>query len=113
MLDPSKGPNSKRQFRVRKNLLIEKAPTKMMGDLVIFQIYLTEIQYSGLFYVTGRGNRWGKKVIDHCRHLDTSQSLRKIVVVDVSLVMRFLKILIHSHHFCMYFPYVLIGRGTF
>lgn len=40
MLNTSKGPNSKCQFRVRKNVLIEKAPTKIMGDLVIFQIYI-------------------------------------------------------------------------
>ena len=54
-----------------------------MGDVVVPQAS----------FVSGEGETAGScEVIDHCRYLGTSRGLRKMVLVDVSLVTRFLQI---------------------
>lgn len=39
------------EFGVKKGLLIEKEPTKKMGDLKVLQTHLPKIQGSGFFNV--------------------------------------------------------------
>ena len=44
------------EFEVKKCLLIEKVPTKKVGDQeVVLQIHLTRVHNSGFFYVKEKG----------------------------------------------------------
>lgn len=62
-----------------KALLIEKVPTRKMGDLGVPQIQLKKIQSAGVFCVQGRGKREGQGVTGDHSHLGASRGPRKTV----------------------------------
>lgn len=49
------------EFGIRKGLLIKKAPTEKMGDLVMPQTHLRKEQSSVFLYVKGRENGSNKR----------------------------------------------------
>ena len=74
-------------------LLIEKAPTKTMGDFQVPQIHLKKVQSPGFFYVTGRGRQeW---------HLGASRDPGKVVLslltLDVVSLVTFLQIFVKQY----------------
>lgn len=50
-------------FGVKKGLLIKKAPTEKMKDLMVPQINLRKVQNLGLFYVKGKGQGRGNRYL--------------------------------------------------
>ena len=75
------------EFGVRKGLLIQKALTKKMGDLVVPQMSPQS---------KGKGKWEEQEVTGHRRHLGVSRGPRKIMLVDVSPLTRFLQSLINT-----------------
>ena len=63
-----------------------------MGAIVVSQIHLMKSTEFRLLLCQGKGKWDGQEVIDHHRNLGPGRGLRKIVLVDVSLVRQCLQI---------------------
>lgn len=96
---------------VKKALLMEKTPTKKMEDLILKPILRKYwVQAS---FVSREGEMGGiKRWLMIWRHLGASRHLKKIVLVDVSLMKRFLKIFYTNNAYTS-LGETLSGKGLF